>query len=454
MKKIPPSKYLEIIGLLFVGSLFFVWPIPHTTTIRITLIILSLFLAVYLCARQSCLSFKGLKDLQLPFILYLAFTIWIFFVALFISEKTLWSLSEINGQWFRGAMAITIGALFALLPRRSGLPIRKKVLILIFWVLVIHTLLVVLDGLYGMWLSSGAFTENLTFRTRMIGGLTNGPIEASYLIDMLILIVLVEVIFRVAYRKEFLNVNNTILAFLFCLALFGSYLTGFRNFLELSALLFLACFIIYFAKGGKKRKTLPFIVLLALILSLNIFIFNLDERWNNLWETVPLAFDTETYTAWRYDGSRDLPKLSSGKRVNISNYLRLANFKAGLLVAADNPWGIGFGRAAFRYGIEKKYGYLGASHSDSGLIDLAIGTGVVGIILWIAMLLSLIIISFKRFMAYNNYYALVLFFLCTSFAIRMIIDAVIKDHKLQLFLFVVGLLAISMIKEGEADTSQ
>ncbi|MEE9543960.1 MAG: hypothetical protein V3V95_09310, partial [Thermodesulfobacteriota bacterium] len=311
MKHSLPSRYLEITGLLLVGSLFFVWPIPHTSTIRITLIILSLFLAVYLCVKEGCFSFKALRDLRLPFALYLAFTAWIFFVALFISEKTLWSLAEINSQWLRGAMAIAIGALFALLPKRKGLPTGEKVLSLVFWVLVAHTLLIVLQGLYEIWQGSGAFIGNLTFRTRMIGGLTAGPIDAGYLIDILMSITLVEIIFRTAYKKKFLALNNVLLASVLCLSLFGSYFTGFRNFLEASALLFLAFSIFYFCKGGRKKKPLRFIILVILILTMNIFVFYSDERWQSLWETVPLALDTEKYTAWQHDiVDQEFPTLS------------------------------------------------------------------------------------------------------------------------------------------------
>ena len=454
MKKNLLLNNLEIIGALLVGLLFFVWSIPHTSTIRITFFILSLFLAVYLCAKQGCLSFKRLRELRLPFILYIVFTLWIFFVALFISDKTLRSLSEINGQWLRGAMALAIGALFAFLPQKSVLSTRKRILFFIFWVLVIHTLLIVLHGVYEMWQFSGVFIENLTFRTRFIGGLSRGPVEAGCLIDILLSIVLVEIVFRIAFRRQFLPVNKAILAFVFCLALFGSYLTGFRNFLELSALLFLAFSIVNFAKEGNKRKSLTFIALIAVVFSLNIFIFYSDARWQDIRETIPLAFDTEEYRGWRYGHKQDLPKLSSGKTVNISNYIRLAQIKEGYLLVAENPWGLGFARDVFRHAMKKAYGLNAGSHSDSGLFDLLIGTGIPGLMLWLAILLSLIIISLKRFLTNKNYYALVLFFLCISFSIRMIIDPIIRDHKLHQFLFLVGLLSVSMLIEGEPDSGR
>jgi len=434
--------------------LFFVWPIPHTTTIRISLLILSLFLAIFLFVKQGSFSFKALRELRIPVVLYFAFTVWICLSAIFISEKTLWSLDEINGQWLRGGMGIAIGALFAHLPGRSSLPARKKIFLFIFGVLVLHTVLVVIQGVYKIWQSSEFFSQNLTFVTRHTGGLLAGPIEAGCLIDILMSIIIVEIILRIVYAKRFLPASNALLVILSCLIIFASYITGFRNFLELSALLFFAACILFLSKGGFKRNPIRFIIFIAVVLSLNIAIFFSDERWQNLFETMPLAFDTKAYAANEENDYKDLPRLKSGERVNISNYIRLAQFKEGLYVISENPWGVGFGRDAFRHGIERTYGFHVGSHSDSGLINLTIGAGIVGLILWVAFILSLIVISFKRFITYKNYYALVLCFISISFALRMVIDPIIKDHKLHQFLFLVGLLSISMLIEGNSDSSE
>ena len=124
-----------------------------------------------------------------------------------------------------------------------------------------------------------------------------------------------------------------------------------------------------------------------------------------------------------------------------SNYMRLARMKAGVDLTLENPWGVGFGRNAFGHAVMKKYGES-SSHSHSGLIDLAVGTGIPGTLLWIGFLASLATLGWRSFRRTQDYCALALLLLVTGYGTRMVLDSTIRDHMLQMFLFLAAFLAV------------
>ena len=82
--------------------------------------------------------------------------------------------------------------------------------------------------------------------------------------------------------------------------------------------------------------------------------------------------------------------------MDASAYMRIAWFKEALVFIGEHPLGIGYGRNAFGHGIKIKYGKR-VGHSHSGILDLTIGTGIPGALLWLGFLLSLVYLAFRRF---------------------------------------------------------
>ena len=121
-------------------------------------------------------------------------------------------------------------------------------------------------------------------------------------------------------------------------------------------------------------------------------------------------------------------------------------FKEGFILITENPFGIGYGRNAFGHGLKAKYGE-GGGHSHSGIIDLGIGTGFIGMGLWVVFLASLMYYGFRSFKKDESYFGMILLFIVSGFFFRMIVDSVIRDHMLEQFMFLVGLLLALSIKE-------
>jgi O-antigen ligase len=122
--------------------------------------------------------------------------------------------------------------------------------------------------------------------------------------------------------------------------------------------------------------------------------------------------------------------------------MRISALKEGALLIVDHPLGIGFGRNAYGHGLEAKYGEKGLGHSHSGLMDLAIGTGIPGTILWLTFLVALFLVGWRRFREAPDYPPLLLMLGVGGYGFRMLVDSVIRDHMLQQFLLMAGLLAV------------
>jgi len=70
--------------------------------------------------------------------------------------------------------------------------------------------------------------------------------------------------------------------------------------------------------------------------------------------------------------------------------------------------------------------------------------------LWAAFLGSLMWRGWRAFFDRDNPHGLLLFFLATGYAGRMLLDSVNKDHMLQMFMFLAGLLLMLSAPQREA----
>jgi hypothetical protein len=440
-------KTLFLLSLFLLSALFFIWPIPHTIAIRYILLAANLILLLYLTRGAEWKVWPIAPPWLALF--YAGFTAWLLIGAVFMSKETAWSLGEIAGQWGTASVALLIGLLAARYTLRTqGTQAQKIFIVLIVTLLCIHVLYVDYSGLAALFQ-----TEMLTKR---LPGLTEGPDKSSYLTNMLMVLLLAELLLRVTYKQRLLALPNTILGLLFALALFSSYLEDVRNGVISLTLLLLLTFLLYartrLAKVGRVAFVANAVLALALI-GLVLFVYVKSEsRWRTLLETIPIALDTTTHKAWLMD-DQNQPALASGKLVNPSNYLRIAFAKEGLLLVKDHPLGIGYGRNAFAHGIHAKYGYGYVGHSHSGLIDLAIGAGVPGVLLWLAWMGAWFRFGLTRYFRHASFAGLALALLVFEFNARMVLDSISRDHSLQQFLFLAGLLTAFALSETKAAAS-
>lgn len=432
-----------IIGTLLAMSLLFVWPVPHTISLRELLLVTCLGWFAYL-ARQRQSGLMRWREIRPPLGFYLLLSLWIVFVAIAISKETAWSLEEIRGQWLKASLAFIAGGLFGVGMQNNQKMIRLALLLMIS-VLLLHVLVIVYEALGG-WPPQG------TLRTR-VDGLTGGPDKGSYLSNILLCFLLAEAFIRLVFRQRFLPFGNFPLIALISVTFISVYAEAVRNGVaELIVIIMMAAVLAMRLCDRTRRRIIASTLLVFIVVASVVGYLSAreDQRWQTFLETVPLALDAENDIAWISE-DMPLPQLASGELVNWSNYSRIARIRAGLSLIADHPWGVGFGRNAFGHAVEAKHG-IRTSHSHSGIIDLGIGIGVPGMVLWLAFLGTLWRVGYRGLHESHAFPAVVLLLLTTGYGFRMLVDSTIRDHMLQMFLFLAAFLAVAATgKSGDRD---
>ncbi|MCR4306882.1 MAG: hypothetical protein NUV42_02830 [Candidatus Yonathbacteria bacterium] len=74
------------------------------------------------------------------------------------------------------------------------------------------------------------------------------------------------------------------------------------------------------------------------------------------------------------------------------------------------------------------------------MLDIFVGTGVFGGVLWILFLANILRFAVITFIKHESYIAFWLILVIVAFSARMTVDSMGKDHLLQEFMFTAGLL--------------
>lgn len=437
---------LDRIILFFIGLLVFILPIGHTVAIRhisiwvLFILILSILINKKLY-KSDCFNFREVKIIISILCL---FTIWLYFVGFFISNETSWSLSNIKTDWLSPLMYFITFFLIGLHSINKDINFQKNVYLLIFLIMFIHILYI---DMY----SFKYFIEHKAILSRF-SGLTDGPDKANYITNIVLVFLVSEIIYRFRTSNKILEINNFVLTILVILTLLSSVFESMRN--GSIAIVFLSLTCCFFSLFGNEKYSKKLKILISICLFFVITIptsYNLshDKRWDSLIETISIALNTKDNKAWIDRNKYPYPKLSNGQEVSVSNYERIAWAYEGLKLVVDNPLGIGYGKNTFGHAIQEKYNTKNRTlgHSHSGIIDLAIGVGFIGVAVWLVFCLYLMFISYSYFMKTHSFYSLILFFNVSGFFIRFIVDSNMRDHMFQTFMLISGLSFILMIKE-------
>jgi O-antigen ligase len=278
------------------------------------------------------------------------------------------------------------------------------------------------------------------------------------LTNIALALLLAESLVRLQGRAGSWPVANWVLGVVLALTLFSFYAEGVRNGIGVALVMFICWAVLSLSSSprrqGKKwmyRAAVAFLGTVAAGLLAIAGTAKPGSDWRQIIATVPVALDTQTHQGWVNEAKYGLPTLPDGSPVDSSAYLRIAWFKEGLALARENLWGVGFGRNAFGHAVTAKYGEP-KGHSHSSFIDLLVGIGIPGIALWLGFLGNLAWSGLSRFRATGSGYPLALFFVVVDFATRMFVDSNVRDHMLQTFMFLAGLLAVLAARQVAADS--
>jgi hypothetical protein len=432
------------IALALVLVLVFVWSLPDTEALRHLLLFSSLLLLAWRTPWRSLGAVWQAN--RWPLVLLGVFTAWLLVQAICVADDTLWSLQEFKSQWLKALLAIMVGMLLARATQVGKVPCGVGITTAIAAVLFVQALIAVGESI-AYWFAHGELLRGLV-------PLTGGKLEMSFILNILLAALTVDLLFRACHRRRFLRLPLVAVVVAVMLGLLGLYLAQARNgaigvvFLAISASL-LYCLDAYRQKG--MRSALPGIALaLAVVMGLATISYQSDSRWSGFAESAKMGWRIDSQRAWMDLDHSPLPVMESGAAVDASAYTRVAFIHAGLRLIEEYPWGVGYGRNAFHHALREAGVDARVGHAHSGWIDLGVGGGIPALVLWLLFMGSLIGIGGGRYFRQQNPHGLWLLLLASGYMGRMLLDSVNRDHMLQIFLFLAGYLLVMSMQDGPA----
>lgn len=439
--------------------LLLIWQIPGTIGLRHALLGILLLSSSVWAIRSRSLKTAATSLPMAPIFLFALLTGWIILVILGWSTDPGLSWKEFRGQWLMAAGCGAIGIVIARTAQGADQTLKNSLIKVIFLALFVQ---VVAHDLLGTayWFFTGMqpFRQApVLYAPEMLTALWQGkpwldvfsgtsPDKFSYVNNTLAAFLVAETVQRLLLHKRWLPYSNKFITVSLAAVFLCSYWLQMRNgnigLLLLFALAALMVCIRLIKKLGAIRVLLGLALFVAFLGTMGRMMVDSDARWQKLIQSIPVALDTETHRVWlTRDGK--YPLMSDGQQVDISAYERLAWGKEGIKLVADQPLGSGYNRNAYGDRIDDKYdrqGIYRGGHAHSGVIDFTIANGLPGLFIWLGLLASLFWIGWCAFRGGSVALGLTLMFLISGFMGRSLVDSNIRDHVLQQFMFLVGLL--------------
>lgn len=430
------TKKLDLLFLFLALVFVTVANVSHTIALRYVLLVLFLLYAAGHW-RTSLAFIRGSGKVLWAL---LAFVGYVYLHSLLFSNWPAVSLSEAGSQMLMGLLWFLVGG--SIFWHRQTLSIKDVVMLagaLLCGVELGHAGYVLA--------TTGALPYQTAFTTAT-------KLELTFFINTVLVFLAVRIFADFSARFDFASRLPRWFPYLaLLLLLLASLMAGARNGLigmVYLAFSMLGVFLYWERKRlGWKKTVLIIAAVCAAVGSMASYAYHKDTR--------NLVFIGSADMGWHYQTSKgwlrveDYPKMADGQTVDPSAYERVAWISRGLDLIRDNPLGYGYGRNAFtrsltHLGIDNKVG-----HSHSGFIDLGVGLGIPGILLWLLFCLSLIVTGLRRFMREQNTTGLVLALVVGGFVGRMLIESIQRDHLLHLFLFICGALLAELLTRGGQD---
>lgn len=457
MKELLNANFLDKLILGSLALLMFVLSINGTMALRNFLAIILLFSLLYKTFKQK-IDLRGvLKNKQFNpiFITLLLFVLYVFLHSIFISHEPSWSFSEFRSQLIYPLLYFFMGILLVLnFNNDKKLPIQT-ILSIIFFAMFAHVIYIDTVALYVF------FTEGIVLHR--YGGLMDTPVGANYVTNILLAMMMAEIIYRLRTDESVLMMGNKTLYWLLGLTVVATLVETIR--LGDITLVFLGFIsgVVFLYKNEKYSFKFKVLIPVSMFFVLTLpLIYNMytDPRWIRLTETIPVAIDTSASNMhWRDPSLFPAPRVKSGSLAGNSNYMRIAWARQSAHYIRKTPLGIGFGRDAFGHTIEQYHplrrdekGYRGM-HSHSGIIDLALGVGIPGVLLWSFFGYTVSRKSLKEVKESFNYYAILSVFLIMGFYGRSLFDSNMRDHMFLQFMLLLGVVLIYMFSNKENNSA-
>lgn len=425
-------SYRVYLGLCL--ALLFVWSLPGTIALRSFFMAFAVVMLLPMIRRSAWQA--SWAAMKIPVTIIVVLSLWFLAQALLISREPDWVLGELKGQWLPTLFAFGLGAALAMLALRQSATRLPQLSLAIPLVLGLQGVLAVI---FWPWLRP--FTRQAGSEYVPVSAF---KLELTFILNLAVVFVLVDLFRRATGRERLLPLRPAASMVLLALVAACSYAAQGRNgMLAMAFLLFSTLAIYLFDQRGRLgvRRILAGAAIAATLLAVvAVDRYQSDPRWKEMQDTAAIGLSVDI-GQFPQPGTSSWPTLADGRPVEHSTLVRAAFFHMGLKLIADDPAGYGYGRNAFGHALQERQ-VSARGHAHSGWIDLGVGGGIPGLVLWAAFLGSMIWLGWQTFRNDDNPYGLLLVLLSAGHGFRMILDSVNRDHMLQMFMFLAGLLLV------------
>jgi len=425
-------KEPESVGVLvLLGLLVLIWSMPGTIALR-SLLLLALFSYVVFRRKSIRDELRDCSSVRIIFIGFGFFSGWALIHSIWVSQAPDWSLNELAGQHPRVWVALVIGVGLGALYSAEMFRLLKIVLLTS---LILHL---------GDYLLHWVMTGKTFIEAGITGRLFGQKLLISYLANLYAALVCAD--FLSSSRRN----GQKRMAFILLGAealfiLFMTVLIGARNgYIGLAVLAGSTTFLYGYLQGYRKTRHLvgSGVIVISAAIVMGLLTWHTDPRWERFFESAQAALDGKQHLAWLNERKYPLPILSDGRPADHSAYMRVAGIRGAIEAALEYPQGYGFGRNAYSRAWRSLVGE-GQGSSLSGLGDVLVGLGFPGLLIWLGFCVSLMLFSLKTFIRDKNAENMAMFFIVAGFLGRSLVDSNIRDHSLEMFIFLIAALASS-----------
>ena len=414
-----------------------IYPVPHTIALRNLLLLIGLLgLAWHWRVTLHALSTlrRRLTWLAASAWILAALTVWIVIHGLVIAPLPAMALDRARADWLMPLLLVAIGATVAS-RSQNGAALRGLVM-----ALALHIFLVAIFQCW-QWLTLGHWPFGIVpFAERDYQSTLNGFLIALLLADRLSSLI--------AGRAP-LNFSPGAAWILLISALGVDVLLRVRNGTVVSIVLLTVAVAILLADSRyRKRWRLRIALAVGFATLLGGMSVRGDIRWQGFSESVVIGMESNS-SFWMTGDPNQLPSTSSGNPLEQSAYARAAWARQAVEAIVRKPLGIGYGHDAFGRAIAEKYGHKGMGSSHSGWLDIALGIGIPGLALLLALGVATVVAGWRRFRYHSDDYSLLLAIAVSGYFLRCLVDGHFSGWRLALFALIVGLLIGTSAKEQE-----
>lgn len=427
-------RAIDRVLIVLCMAMVFLFPLAHIMALKKVV----LYFAFILAFQSAYLALKQKNNLLLlVFVTLLALQLWMLMIAGAIADDSLASLMEWKGQWIPSVLCFVLGVSLAyLLHSRFHFENRKLISMIVFIPTVAY-LLINSGYVLTQMIEKGRFLTQLT-------GISDHKANISYLISVFEPILIADILLRISRREALLPLPAWIPGCVLLLIIFSLVSAGSRSGILIMMLAFMIGGVLTLKEvwwthsSRKAAQTATVFVLFITVFTTIAYIS--DPRWKLFVETVPIAWDIDQHQAWKTGDLSTLAIYPHDGEIEESAYLRIAWVHEGLRLLVAHPWGTELSRDTF-YRLETEaYGQVMGMHSHNGWIDLGLNVGFPGLILWALFLFLQGWAGWKAWNKRNDAIGLALTILVIMFSIRALFDSTFRDHIIQQFMLVAGLL--------------